>query len=119
LRCIAIVSTSSRPVYIATAHRLQSWTGIDSRAQFQAFSPHFIFNSHANIQCLAVEKEHPLVKRLVAGFFYLARSIPEQGKLHLVSLQQEIQDMKLFPEPEAIRFDDQPFKNTLLVDPDI
>ena len=80
-------------------------------------SPHFIFNSLNNIQYLSISKNYVAVNQFVANLARLTRKILEHSKLQLISLETEIENLKLFLEIEQIRFEHKPIEIQFEIDP--
>jgi tetratricopeptide (TPR) repeat protein len=69
-------------------------------------NPHFLFNSINSIQSLIVENEPRLARDYLVKFSQLMRFILEHSRKSHISLQEEIESLKLYIEMEQLRFND-------------
>jgi tetratricopeptide (TPR) repeat protein len=67
-------------------------------------NPHFIFNALNSIQSLIVDKEIELSSEYLVSFSTLMRLILFQSRKNRITLQEEIQTLRLYLEMEQLRF---------------
>lgn len=81
-------------------------------------NPHFIFNSLNSIKNYVVNKGPDEAAEYLAKFSQLIRTILENSKSDLLTLDQELQALRLYIEIESMRFQ-QSFTWDITVDPEI
>ncbi len=90
-------------------------------SQFNTLSlqlnPHFIFNSLHTIQYLNHFGESEKANTYVSGLARLTRNILEQSRLRLVSLEQELKNVRLYLEIERLRFEEKSIEVVFEFDP--
>lgn len=69
-------------------------------------NPHFIFNSLNSIKRLYVEKEFQKASDYMGDFSHLLRSILENSRKSLITLEEELSTLKLYCEMEELRAGD-------------
>lgn len=67
-------------------------------------NPHFIFNCLNSIKLYAVENNQDAATEYLGKFSRLMRLVLENSKSERISLQQEIETLRLYMEMEAMRF---------------
>jgi len=81
-------------------------------------NPHFIFNSLNSIQSYIANNENDKATRFLAKFAKLIRSMLNNSREQSISLQEEIESLKLYLELEKMRFKEK-FDFEIIVDDDI
>ena len=74
------------------------------RALRSQMNPHFIFNAINSIQHYVLTNERELANKYLVKFSRLMRNILDLSKEELISLQDELETVKLYLEIEALRF---------------
>ena len=67
-------------------------------------NPHFIFNALNSIQHYILQNDKRMSSRYLSKFSSLIRVVLENSKNDLITLEQEIEAVKLYLEIEALRF---------------
>lgn len=89
------------------------------RSALQAqMNPHFIFNSLNSIQSYIANEENEKANRFLAKFSRLIRSMLNLSRSQRVTLEEEIDSLRLYMELEKMRFKDK-FDFDIVVDEDI
>ena len=89
------------------------------RSALQAqMNPHFIFNSLNSIQAYIASNENDKANRFLAKFARLIRVMLNNSRSTKVSLQEEVDSLKLYLELEKMRFKEK-FDFEIILDPDI
>lgn len=89
------------------------------RSALQAqMNPHFIFNSLNSIQSYIANNENDKANRFLAKFSRLIRAMLNLSRSQKVTLEEEIESLKLYMELEKMRFKDK-FNFEIVVDEDI
>lgn len=89
------------------------------RSALQAqMNPHFIFNSLNSIQSYIACNENDKANRFLAKFARLIRVMLNNSRSTKVSLQEEVDSLKLYLELEKMRFKEK-FDFEIILDPDI
>ncbi|PZR27566.1 MAG: hypothetical protein DI535_10095 [Citrobacter freundii] len=70
-------------------------------------NPHFIFNCLNSIKLYAVENNQEAATSYLGKFSRLMRLVLENSKSDRITLQQEVETLKLYIEMEAMRFKDK------------
>ena len=81
-------------------------------------NPHFIFNSLFAIQNYIYEQKADQAGRYLSEFAHLIRLILNNSREEYISLEKEIETIKLYLDLQLLRFN-QAFQYTLTVDPEI
>jgi len=81
-------------------------------------NPHFIFNSMNSIQSYISGNDSFTAMTYLSKFAHLMRGILENSRSQMITLEDEINTLKLYTELEGLRFQNK-FKTELLVDPKI
>tara|TARA_Y100000589_G_scaffold332160_1_gene389839 strand:+ start:36497 stop:38629 length:2133 start_codon:yes stop_codon:yes gene_type:complete len=81
-------------------------------------NPHFIFNTLASIQSYIVEKNTKDAEYFLTVFSKLLRQVLENSKKQNITIQEEINSLKLYLELEQVRFNHK-FDFDIEVSPDI
>jgi hypothetical protein len=70
-------------------------------------NPHFIFNAMNSIQHFILTNDNDSAQKYLLKFSKLIRSVLENSKTDLVTLQEELDTLKMYLEIEALRFADK------------
>jgi len=81
-------------------------------------NPHFIFNSLNSINRFILQNNRVLASEHLTKFSKLVRLILENSQVSLISLETELETLKLYIELEAVRFDDH-FDFEILISDDV
>jgi hypothetical protein len=81
-------------------------------------NPHFIFNSLNSINGFIIENKTHLASDYLTKFSRLIRLILENSKNETISLEKEIETLKLYLLMESLRFENK-FEYTIQVDDDV
>lgn len=81
-------------------------------------NPHFIFNSLSSIQAFIYSNEQHLAGQYLADFARLIRLILENSRHELITLEREIETIKLYMKLQQLRFENS-FDFDVVVDPEI
>lgn len=81
-------------------------------------NPHFIFNSINSIQHLVLINEPLTANYYLTKFSKLMRNVLEQSRMELVSLEEELENIRLYLVIESLRFEDK-FRHHIELAPDI
>ncbi len=84
----------------------------------QQLNPHFIFNSLNSIQYYIAKNDKELSQLYLVKFANLLRSILQNSKMELISLNEEINILKLYLQLEFLRFKEN-LKYEIIVEKDI
>jgi sensor histidine kinase YesM len=98
------------------------------RSALQAqMNPHFIFNSLNSIQSYIANNENERANRFLAKFSKLIRAMLNNSRANKITLQEEIDSLRLYLELEKMRFkekfdfdiviDDEIFPNDVMLPP--
>ncbi len=68
-------------------------------------NPHFLFNSLNSIQTLIARNERTFALRIVAKFARLMRGVLRSSQESFVSLERELESLRLYLDLESLRFD--------------
>lgn len=89
------------------------------RSALQAqMNPHFIFNSLNSIQSYIASNENDKANRFLAKFARLVRVMLNNSRSNMVSLQEEVDSLRLYLELEKMRFKEK-FDFEIILDEDI
>ncbi|WP_306642265.1 sensor histidine kinase [Sanyastnella coralliicola] len=89
------------------------------RSALQAqMNPHFIFNSLNSIQSYIANEENEKANRFLAKFSRLVRSMLNHARSQKITLEEEIESLRLYMELEKMRFKDK-FDFDIVIDEDI
>jgi ligand-binding sensor domain-containing protein len=80
--------------------------------------PHFIFNSLSSIQSFIMTKDEDSALRYLNKFAKLMRMILSNSEKSEVTIQEEVDSLKLYLELEALRWDNK-FDYSITIDPKI
>jgi hypothetical protein len=78
-------------------------------------NPHFLFNSLNSIQHLVVTKQHAEAYQYLTLFSHLLRSVLQYAERDFISLDTELEMLKMYLKLEAMRFKDS-FQYEIIVD---
>lgn len=81
-------------------------------------NPHFIFNSLNSINSFIVENKTNLASDYLTKFSRLIRLILDNSKSETITLERELETLKLYLLMESLRFN-QSFEYTIILDDDI
>lgn len=81
-------------------------------------NPHFLFNSLNSIKYYAISKSKEETADYLSKFALLVRTILNNSKSHTISLQDEIEALKLYIEIEHLRLE-QSFSYSIDIDPSL
>lgn len=81
-------------------------------------NPHFIFNSLNSIQNFILQKNEETAHIYLTNFSSLIRKILENSKHETISLDEEIETIRLYLELESLRFSDK-FEYQIIISKDI
>ncbi len=98
--------------------RKQRFLSIELMALQSQMNPHFTFNSLNSIQSYLSSNDKRSAQIYLADFAILIRKILEQGKLHLISLEEEIEFLSQYLELEKRRLNNS-FNYTIQVDDEL
>jgi LytS/YehU family sensor histidine kinase len=91
---------------------------LEQQALRLQMNPHFIFNALNSIQHSILNGKKDEAYNHLELFSSLIRGILENSKHKYISLEDEIEILKIYIQIEAARFDDK-FKHELIIDPAI
>ncbi|HXD92002.1 MAG TPA: histidine kinase [Bacteroidia bacterium] len=92
--------------------------GLEMKALRSQMNPHFIFNAINSIQNYIVKKDSRTAQDYLAKFARLIRNVLENSKQESISLNSEIETLKLYIELEQLRVPNK-FKFELIVKSDL
>ena len=90
----------------------------EQKALRAQMNPHFIFNALSSIQRFIVAKNALQAHEYLSKFGSLIRHILDNSKHTFISIQEEVETLKLYIELEALRFDNS-FEYSITIDPAI
>jgi ligand-binding sensor domain-containing protein len=96
----------------------QQATELKMQALRAQMNPHFIFNSLNSINRFIMQNNRLQASEYLTKFSRLVRLILQNSEASLISLESELESVKLYLSLEALRFDDH-FEYKLSVDPDL
>ena len=102
----------------STAELKQQTTELEMQALRAQMNPHFIFNSLNSINRFILQNNRLQASEYLTKFSRLVRLILLNSQSALISLENEIESLKLYLSLESLRFDDH-FEYKLSVDPDL
>ena len=102
----------------STAELKQQTTELEMQALRAQMNPHFIFNSLNSINRFILQNNRLQASEYLTKFSRLVRLILLNSQSALISLENEIESVKLYLSLEALRFNDH-FEYKLSVDPDL
>ncbi len=85
---------------------LQEKVKIESRLFRSQMNPHFLFNAMNSIQSFLMTEDAPSAHKYLAKFAQLMRLILDNSSQEFISLDQELETLKLYLSLERLRFDD-------------
>lgn len=91
---------------------------IEMKALRAQMNPHFIFNSLNSIQKFILQKDEYTASQYLTKFSRLIRLILDQSNQEYITLNSELEMIKLYTEMEAIRFHDK-FEFHVYIDPQL
>jgi len=93
-----------KQVETAFEHKIAETEMIALRAQM---NPHFIFNCLNSIKLYTLENDSQTASEYLTKFSQLIRLVLENSRSEKVTLQKELETLKLYIELEAMRFKDK------------
>jgi len=90
----------------------------EQKALRSQMNPHFIFNALNSIRRYILENDTDNADFYLTSFATLMRKVLDNSKHEFISLEEEINTLKLYLELEKMRFDDS-FSFDLLIDEDL
>ncbi len=90
----------------------------EQRALRSQMNPHFIFNALNSIRRYIIEDDSDNADFYLTSFATLMRKVLDNSKKEFISLEEEINTLKIYLELEKMRFDDS-FSFLLNIDEDI
>ncbi len=88
-----------------TAELQQKATELEMQALRAQMNPHFIFNSLNSINRFILQNNKELASEYLTKFSKLVRMILQNSQASLISLESELESLKLYLDLEALRFD--------------
>jgi LytS/YehU family sensor histidine kinase len=82
----------------------QQKTELEMQALRAQMNPHFIFNSLNSINNFILENDRLMASEYLNKFSRLVRMILQNSQASLISLESELESLKLYLELEALRF---------------
>ncbi len=82
-------------------------------------NPHFIFNAINNLYNLALHGEKSEIKDFISRFSGLTRKVLENSRFKVISMEEEMENVKTYVELEKLRFKEHPFDFILDVEDDL
>ncbi len=109
--------------YLAYTYRkkMQKWrfSTLQLRELNLQLNPHFIFNAINNIQHLAGSDKAGDMSSFVQSFSKLTRKVLDNSKFKVITLAEEIENIKEYVKLEKLRFKGQSFEFSLEISPEI
>ena len=96
----------------------QQLAELEVRALRSQMNPHFLFNSLNSIRNYIVQNEPQLASDYLASFAALMRKILDASQLSNISIEEEIEMLRLYLDLEKMRFSDR-FSFSIECDPDL
>ncbi|MCE3278280.1 MAG: hypothetical protein K0S44_471 [Bacteroidetes bacterium] len=96
----------------------RQYANIELRALQAQMNPHFIFNCLNSIQHFIIVNDEVSASKYLTKFSMLMRKFLEHSKSNIVTLQEEIELLRLYIELESLRSKHK-FNFTLKIDPEI
>lgn len=93
-------------------------TELEMQALRAQMNPHFIFNSLNAINCFILENNKTKASEYLTKFSRLVRLILQNSQSALISLEKELEALKLYLQLEALRFDNH-FDFAIIVDKEL
>ena len=90
---------------LRTAELQQQTTELEMKALRAQMNPHFIFNSLNSINRFILQNNKSLASEYLTKFSKLVRLILQNSQASLISLESELEALKLYLDLEALRFD--------------
>jgi tetratricopeptide (TPR) repeat protein len=79
----------------------------ETRALRAQMNPHFIFNCLNSINSFVIDQEHELASEYLIKFSKLIRLILDNSRSEMISLDKELETLKLYVLLESARFDNK------------
>ena len=80
---------------------------METKALRAQMNPHFIFNSLNSINSLVLDRKHQIASDYLIKFSKLIRLILDNSRSELISLEKELETLKLYVLLESARFDNK------------
>jgi LytS/YehU family sensor histidine kinase len=90
----------------------------ETKALRAQMNPHFIFNSLNSINSMVIEQKHEIASEYLIKFSKLIRLILDNSRSETISLDKELETLKLYVLLESARFENK-FKCLYQVDEDV
>ncbi|MEI7725236.1 MAG: histidine kinase [Bacteroidota bacterium] len=90
----------------------------ETKALRAQMNPHFIFNSLNSINSFVIDQKHEIASDYLIKFSKLIRLILDNSRSDMISINKELETLKLYILLEAARFDDK-FKCVYLIAEDV
>ena len=90
----------------------------ETKALRAQMNPHFIFNSLNSINSFVIDQKHEIASDYLIKFSKLIRLILDNSRSETISIEKELETLKLYVLLEAARFDDK-FKCVYLIAEDV
>jgi ligand-binding sensor domain-containing protein len=87
-----------------TAELQQQKTELEMQALRAQMNPHFIFNSLNSINRFILQNNKPMASEYLTKFSKLVRMILQNSQTPLITLESELEALKLYLEMESLRF---------------
>lgn len=81
-------------------------------------NPHFTFNTMNSIQHFIKKNEPESAIRYISKFSKLMRMILDNSAVEMITIEREVQALKIYLEIESLRFDEK-FDFSITIDPDL
>lgn len=91
---------------------------LEMQALRAQMNPHFIFNSLNSINCFILQNNKSMASEYLTKFSKLIRLILQNSESSLISLDSELESLRLYLELEEVRFDHH-FQFTIRIDRDV
>ncbi len=79
----------------------------ETKALRAQMNPHFIFNSLNSINSFVMDQKHEIASEYLIKFSKLIRLILDNSRSEMISIEKELETLKLYVLLEAARFDDR------------
>lgn len=83
----------------------QETSELEMKALRAQINPHFIFNSLNSINCFIIQNNKAQASEYLTKFSRLVRMILQNSQAAFISLESELESLRLYLELEAVRFD--------------
>lgn len=90
-------------------------TGLEMKNLRSQMNPHFLFNALNSINSFIVQNKTHLASDYLTKFSRLIRLILDNSKYEVISLEKELETLKLYLLMESLRFDNT-FEYEIIID---